>query len=346
MREYASPCRFDGAIEEFELASNKPESAPLPSLAFAGTSEFARRILASLVAAGRRPRLVLTQPDRRAGRGRPLSPSAVKRFAADASLKVETPQSADAIAPALAGAAPDLLIVAAYGLILPSAALRCPRLGCINAHASLLPRWRGAAPIERALIAGDRETGISLMQMDEGLDTGPVLAQCRIPIGPRATGAELESSLADLGAKLLLQTLPVLSQLAPRPQRGPVSHAPKLRRDEAAADWRQSAVELERRIRALAHRMPAFGTLGGVRVQVLAASASAARLDAEPGAILLAGKGRILIACGQGALNLEALRLNRGKGNVLGPREARNGFSQLFRPGARFDLHGDSSASG
>ena len=328
------------------MASNKPESAPLPSLAFAGTSEFARRILASLVAAGRRPRLVLTQPDRRAGRGRPLSPSAVKRFAADASLEVETPQSADAIAPALAGAAPDLLIVAAYGMILPSAALRCPRLGCINAHASLLPRWRGAAPIERALIAGDRETGISLMQMDEGLDTGPVLAQCRIPIGPRATGAELESSLADLGAKLLLQTLPVLSQLAPRPQRGPVSHAPKLRRDEAAADWRQSAVELERRIRALAHRMPAFGTLGGVRVQVLAASASAARLDAEPGAILLAGKGRILIACGQGALNLEALRLNRGKGNVLGPREARNGFSQLFRPGARFDLHGDSSASG
>ena len=328
------------------MASNKPESAPLPSLAFAGTSEFARRILASLVAAGRRPRLVLTQPDRGAGRGRPLSPSAVKRFAADASLEVETPQSADAIAPALAGAAPDLLIVAAYGMILPSAALRCPRLGCINAHASLLPRWRGAAPIERALIAGDRETGISLMQMDEGLDTGPVLAQCRIPIGPRATGAELESSLADLGAKLLLQTLPVLSQLAPRPQRGPVSHAPKLRRDEAAADWRQSAVELERRIRALAHRMPAFGTLGGVRVQVLAASASAARLDAEPGAILLAGKGRILIACGQGALNLEALRLNRGKGNVLGPREARNGFSQLFRPGARFDLHGDSSASG
>ena len=328
------------------MAPNKPESAPLPSLAFAGTSEFARRILASLVAAGRRPRLVLTQPDRRAGRGRPLSPSAVKRFAADASLEVETPQSADAIAPALAGAAPDLLIVAAYGMILPSAALRCPRLGCINAHASLLPRWRGAAPIERALIAGDRETGISLMQMDEGLDTGPVLAQCRIPIGPRATGAELESSLADLGAKLLLQTLPVLSQLAPRPQRGPVSHAPKLRRDEAAADWRQSAVELERRIRALAHRMPAFGTLGGVRVQVLAASASAARLDAEPGAILLAGKGRILIACGQGALNLEALRLNRGKGNVLGPREARNGFSQLFRPGARFDLHGDSSASG
>ena len=328
------------------MASNKPESAPLPSLAFAGTSEFARRILALLVAAGRRPRLVLTQPDRRAGRGRPLSPSAVKRFAADASLEVETPQSADAIAPALAGAAPDLLIVAAYGMILPSAALRCPRLGCINAHASLLPRWRGAAPIERALIAGDRETGISLMQMDEGLDTGPVLAQCRIPIGPRATGAELESSLADLGAKLLLQTLPILSQLAPRPQRGPVSHAPKLRRDEAAADWRQSAVELERRIRALAHRMPAFGTLGGVRAQVLAASASAARLDAEPGAVLLAGKGRILIACGQGALNLEALRLNRGKGNVLGPREARNGFSQLFRPGARFDLHGDSSASG
>lgn len=328
------------------MASNKPESAPLPSLAFAGTSEFARRILALLVAAGRRPRLVLTQPDRRAGRGRPLSPSAVKRFATDASLEVETPQSADAIAPALAGAAPDLLIVAAYGVILPSAALRCPHLGCINVHASLLPRWRGAAPIERALIAGDRETGISLMQMDEGLDTGPVLAQCRIPIGPRATGADLESSLADLGAKLLLQTLPVLSQLAPRPQRGPASHAPKLRRDEAAADWRQSAVELERRIRALAHRMPAFGTLGGVRVQVLAASASAARLDAEPGAILLAGKGRILIACGQGALNLEALRLNRGKGNVLGPREARNGFSQLFRPGARFDLHGDSSASG
>ena len=328
------------------MASNKPGPAPLPSLAFAGTSEFARRILAALIAAGRRPRLVLTQPDRRAGRGRPLSPSAVKRFALDASIEVQTPQCADEIAPALAGAAPDLLIVAAYGLILPAAALGCPRLGCINAHASLLPRWRGAAPIERALIAGDRETGISLMQIDEGLDTGPVLAQSRIAIGPRATGAELESALADLGAKLLLQALPILPQLSRRPQRGPSSCAPKLRREEAAADWRQSAAELDRRIRALAHRMPVFGTLAEVRVQMLAASASAAILDAEPGTILPAGKGRILIACGQGALNLEALRLNRGQGKVLGPREARNGFPQLFRPGARFDGNRVSSPPG
>lgn len=328
------------------MASSTPASSPLPSLAFAGTPAFARRALAALMAAGHRPRLVLTQPDRPAGRGRRRSPSAVKRLALDASLPVATPRRADEIEAALAGADPDLLIVAAYGLLLPAAALARPRLGCINVHASLLPRWRGAAPIERALIAGDEATGVSLMQMDEGLDTGPVLAQSRLPIGPRATGAALELALADLGARLLLQTLPILSQIIPRPQRGPATCAPKLGRQEAAANWRRSAWELDRRIRALAHRMPVFGTLGEVRVQMLAASAAPGASDAAPGTILPAGRKEILVACGEGALRLQALRLNRGKGNVLGPGEARNGFPQLFHPGARFDGNRDSSPSG
>ena len=331
--------------EAFELASSAAAIPPLPSLAFAGSPEFACRALAALMTAGHRPRLVLTQPDRPAGRGRRSSPSAVKRLALDASIPVATPRRADAIEAALARAAPDLLIVAAYGLLLPAAALARPRLGCINVHASLLPRWRGAAPIERALIAGDEATGVSLMQMDEGLDTGPVLAQSRMPIVPRATGAALESALADLGARLLLQTLPILSQLTPRPQRGPATWAPKLGRQDAAANWRHSASELDRRIRALAHRLPVFGTLGEVRVQLLAATAAAGTWDAVPGTILPAGKEEILVACGEGALRLQALRLNRGKGNVLGPREARNGFPRLFHPGARFDGNRDCSPS-
>ena len=309
---------------------------PFPSLAFAGTPAFAAQILDALIGAGHSPRLVLTQPDRRAGRGRKRSPSPVKRLALAADLPVRTPASAAEIQPALAQTTVDVLVVAAYGLLLPPPALTYPRLGCVNVHASLLPRWRGAAPVERALIAGDRETGISIIRMDEGLDTGPVFRQARIPIGPRATAEALHNALADLGAKALLEVLPELEGLKPRAQQGPVAHAPKLTPADSTANWEQSAEQLDRRIRALAHRAPVCTTLAETRVQILAATPQDAPLAGEPGTILASGKNEILVACGTGALSLASLKVNRGKGRTLAAADARNGFPDLFRPGARF----------
>lgn len=318
------------------MANPPSTKAASVSLAFAGTPAFAAHILNRLIDAGRTPRLVLTQPDRASGRGRKLSPSPVKQAALAASLPVVTPASAAGIQPAMATATFDVLVVAAYGLLLPPAALGCPRLGCINVHASLLPRWRGAAPVERSLIAGDRQTGVSIMQMEAGLDTGPVFATAAIDIAPRATGAALENELAGLGAGLLLDVLPDLEHLTARPQQGPATYARKLGPGDSVAEWRRSADELDRRIRALAHRAPLHATLEGTRVQLLAAAARDTAGAGEPGTILAAGKHEILVACGSGALALESLKVIRGKARVLTPRDARNGFPSLFRPGARF----------
>ena len=306
------------------------------SLAFAGTPAFAAHILEAMIAAGHSPEMVLTQPDRGAGRGRKRIPSPVKRAAMAASLPVGTPLRPADILPALASTRVDLLVVAAYGLLLPRQALEFPRLGCVNVHASLLPRWRGAAPIERAMIAGDRETGISIMQMDEGLDTGPVFSQARIPIGPRATGRTLQNALAELGAEALLEVLPNLEGLMPRPQGGPATQARKLGPQDSVPEWRQSAAELDRRIRALAHRAPVWATLEGTRVQILSAMPRENSCAAEPGAILPSGRQEILVACGSGALAIESLKVIRGKGRGMGPGDARNGFPGLFRAGARF----------
>ena len=306
------------------------------SIAFAGTPAFAADILQSLTQGGYRPKVVLTQPDRRAGRGRRSTPSPVRQAAKAAALPVETPERGAAVLSALAPFEVDVLVVAAYGLLLPRPALDHPRLGCINVHASLLPRWRGASPIERALMAGDAETGISIMRMDEGLDTGPVFSQARIPIEPDACVPALRNALSCLGAELLLEALPNLERLRPRPQHGAATYAPRLGPRDSVPDWRQSAVELHRRIRALAHRAPVRAALGGARVQILAASPREHAETAEPGAILPSGRRELLVACGSGALSIEALRLNRGKGRTLSPADARNGFPDLFRPGARF----------
>ena len=307
-----------------------------PSIAFAGTPAFAADILEALLAAGHRPLMVLTQPDRRAGRGRKPAPGPVRRTATAASLPVETPDGAAGILPALAPVAVDALVVAAYGLLLPRGALEHPRLGCINVHASLLPRWRGAAPVERAMIAGDPETGVSIMRMEEGLDTGPVYRQARIPIEPRATGRTLESALSRLGAELLLDVLPALERLTPTPQGGPATYAPKLRPQDAVAEWRQSAADLDRRIRALSHRAPVRSSLGGVQVQLLRATPREESHAAEPGTVLPSPRGEILVACGSGAVAIDSLKVIRGKGRAMGPGDARNGFPDLFRPGARF----------
>ena len=307
-----------------------------PSIAFAGTPAFAADILKSLLAAGYRPRMVLTQPDRGAGRGRKRAPGPVRRAAMAVSLPVETPERPADFFPALAPVKVDVLVVAAYGLLLPRRALDHPRLGCINVHASLLPRWRGAAPVERAMIAGDAETGVSIMRMDEGLDTGPVFRQARIPIEPAATGLTLENTLSRLGAGLLLDVLQELETLAPHSQSGQATHAPKLEARDSVPDWRHSAVELDRRIRALAHRAPVRASLGGTRVQILAATPRKDAPIAKPGTILPSSRREILVACGCGALAVESLKLNRGRGRTLGPADARNGFPDLFRPGARF----------
>src|SRR5437763_6200655 len=204
-------------------------------LVFMGTPEFAATVLAGLIAVGHRLRAVYTQPPRPAGRGHRTQPSPVQLLAESHGLPVRCPVSLrDAEAQAeFAAIEADAAVVAAYGLILPSPILAAPRLGCLNVHASLLPRWRGAAPIQRAILAGDRETGVSIMQMDEGLDTGPVLLQQAVPILPDTTAGQLAEPLAELGARLMLDALDALAagKLAPRPQSTEgVTYAPKLRR--------------------------------------------------------------------------------------------------------------------
>ncbi len=316
--------------------ASAPSRANFPRLAFAGTPAFAAHILQRLIAAGLAPSLVLTQPDRAAGRGRQRRSSPVRQAALAASIPVATPASAAQIQPAMATADFDVLVVAAYGLLLPPAALHWPRLGCINVHASLLPRWRGAAPVERALIAGDRQTGVSIMQMEEGLDTGPLFETAAVEIAADTTGAALEQHLAELGAGLLIDVLPDLSWRTPRPQQGPATYARKLATGDSVPDWERSAAQLQRQVLALAHRAPVHARLDGTRVQLLSASARATGHTGRPGTLLASGKQELLVACGAGALAIESLRVIRGKGRVLAPRDARNGFPGLFRPGARF----------
>jgi len=220
-------------------------------LVFAGTPEFAAVSLAALLAARHEVTLVLTQPDRPAGRGQRVQPSAVKRLALERGLNLLQPASArePAVLEALAAARPAALVVAAYGLILPPSLLALPARGCINVHASLLPRWRGAAPIQRALLAGDATTGITIMQMDEGLDTGPILSQEAIPISPADTTGTLREKLAPLGAKLLIEVL--AGNPVPRAQDAvSATHAPRIAKGEADIDWRRPASGIERQLRA------------------------------------------------------------------------------------------------
>ena len=246
---------------------------------FAGTPEFARTILQQLCESEFLPQVVLTQPDRPKGRGRSLQASPVKDYAQSQQIPIYQPQSlrtAESIAP-LADLDLDVLIVAAYGLILPQTVLELPRLGCINVHASLLPRWRGAAPIERSIMAGDEQTGVCIMQMDEGLDTGPVLAQTAVPIAPEDSAQSLEQLLADQGAQLLINTLRKLPIAAkPQPTDG-ACYAPKLTAADRQVDWQRSAGELDLQVRALSDRMPVRCNVGGAVMQILQATARTPR---------------------------------------------------------------------
>lgn len=238
-------------------------------IAFAGTPQFALPTLRALAASPHRLVGVLTQPDRPAGRGRRIQPSPVKQLALQLALPLLQPLRLDAESEPqaqLAAWKPDLLVVVAYGLLLPAPLLQLPRLGCVNVHASLLPRWRGAAPIQHAILAGDTETGITLMRMEAGLDTGPIMAQQRVPMGPRTTAAELEETLSHAGARLLVGSLAALEEgsLALRPQGAQgITYASKFDREAARVDWRAQGQQIERQIRAFNPRPVAYTLLEG-----------------------------------------------------------------------------------
>ena len=282
-------------------------------LIFAGTPEFAAQALAALIAAGHQLALVLTQPDRPSGRGMALRPSPVKTLALEHGIEVfQPPTLRDAAAQArLQAVGADAMIVAAYGLILPQAVLDLPRFGCINIHASLLPRWRGAAPIQRAILAGDAESGVCIMQMEAGLDTGPVLLSAALPIAADETAGSLHDRLAELGAGLIVTALEKMP-LAPTPQADcGVTYAAKIEKSEAMLDWNQSAQQLARQVRAFNPFPGALATLGQLSVKVWRASAEAG--EGSPGTILASDRAGILVACGEGALRLTELQKAGGK---------------------------------
>ncbi|MBC7204939.1 MAG: methionyl-tRNA formyltransferase [Methyloversatilis sp.] len=287
-----------------------------PRIAFAGTPEFAARALDALAGFDCDIPLVLTQPDRPAGRGMKLMPSPVKQRALAHGLTVAQPdtlKTAELRAP-LVEAAPDLLVVVAYGLLLPRAVLDIPRLGCINIHASLLPRWRGAAPIHRAIEAGDARTGITLMQMDEGLDTGPMLAERTVDIADDDTTSTLHDRLAATGAQLLIDTLPELlaGRIRPVPQPADgACYAAKIGKAEAALDFHRPAVELDRAIRAFNPFPGALMTVEGTPIKLWRARVEPA--SGEPGRILAVGDDGVVIACGEGALRVTELQKPGGK---------------------------------
>ncbi len=285
-------------------------------LIFAGTPAFAARALAALHRAGHEIVLVLTQPDRPTGRGLKLAPSAVKALALALGLEVFQPAGLkDAqTQQRLRALGADLMVVAAYGLILPEPVLAMTRLGAINIHASLLPRWRGAAPIQRAILAGDAHTGISIMQMDRGLDTGPVFAAEAVPIAPEDTGASLHDKLAELGARLIVSALARLErgQLHAEPQADAgASYAAKIVKAEAEIDWREAAPAIERKVRAFDPLPGASTTIRNVALKIWRARVSAAA--GAPGTILEAGPEGIVIACGSEALRVQELQRAGGK---------------------------------
>lgn len=322
-------------------------------IVFAGTPDFAAAALDAIVSAapeaGWTVPLVLTQPDRPAGRGMKMQASAVKQRALAHGLEVETPASLRKGEPAttaqarLKAVAPDVLVVVAYGLILPPEVLATPRglrgqwqpkLSALNIHASLLPRWRGAAPVARAIEAGDVETGITIMQMDSGLDTGPMLAAEKVAIAPEDTTATLTATLAHIGARLIVDVLRRIDGLVATPQPEGATYAAKLSKSESWLDWSQSAVELERKVRAFDPFPVASSSLGGsiVRIWRARAGGNSQANAADVGVVKYADASGICVTCGSGELLITELQ--RANGKRVAAREFVSG--SLIKAGDRF----------
>jgi methionyl-tRNA formyltransferase len=314
---------------------------------FAGTPDFARVALERLHAAGFEIPLILTQPDRPAGRGMKLHASPVKQFALQHGIALAQPRSLrlDGKYPAEAAAArveieaarPDVMVVAAYGLILPQWVLDAPRLGCLNIHASLLPRWRGAAPIHRAIEAGDRETGVTIMQMDAGLDTGDMLLAERVAIAPDDTTGTLHDKLAVLGGRLIVEVLELAAcgglQRTPQPEAG-VSYAHKVEKAEAQVEWSQPAEVIARRIRAFDPFPGAHAQLGREVVKLWSAlPVPCAQPDARAGQVVAVGPTGIDVRCGDACLRLT--QLQRAGGKRLAAADFQRGFQ--VEPGMAFE---------
>lgn len=311
---------------------------------FAGTPEFAAEHLKTLLASRHQVIAVYSQPDRPAGRGKKLAASPVKTVALEHNIPVYQPlnfKSPETIAE-LEGLQADLMVVVAYGLILPKAVLVAPRLGCINVHASILPRWRGAAPIQRAIEAGDSNTGTTIMQMDIGLDTGDMLIKAFCPILPDDTGGSLHDKLISIGAPALLQALDQIADGTINPEQQDDSqsnYAPKLNKEEAALDWQLTAAKLERKVRAfnpfpIAHTKMA-GSGDDQRIRVWSAKAINTTASAPPGTITQVTKEGIYIACREGQLILQSLQLPGKKAMDAG--DVLRGHPDLFTPGDQLE---------
>ena len=305
------------------MMSRDDSEIPL-RIAFAGTPEFAATPLASMIKGGFDPLVVLTQPDRPAGRGRSLQASPVKQCAHDAGIPVLQPErlSGEEIQSDLRAFKLDLVVVVAYGLILPEAVLKIPRYGCWNIHASLLPRWRGAAPIQRAIEAGDEKSGVCIMQMAAGLDTGPVYLCTETDLATDETGGSLHDRLADMGAVALLECLELLRDgNMPEPvaqDNEQSTYAPKLDKAEAQIDWQKPAVEIERRVRAFNPWPVCWCEIDGQRLRVWAARVVDVETSAAPGTIVAAGPGGIEVATSEAHLALLEVQRAGGKRMPVG----------------------------
>ena len=315
-------------------------------IVFAGTPAFAASHLQVVLDSPHPVIAVYSQPDRPAGRGKQLLASPVKTLAQQCGLPVFQPKTLrDPVEQQrLAALEPDLVVVVAYGLILPAAVLVIPRFGCINVHASLLPRWRGAAPIERCLLAGDPQTGVTIMQMDPGLDTGAMLHRTVVPIDPDDDRLTLEHKLADAGTVALLHTLDNLAKLqaaAVAQDDAMATYATKLDKAEALIDWQSAAIAIERQVRAGIGRNPAYGNLDGERVRILKARALNDTSAMAPGTVIAADSAGLIIRCGEGSLRVTEVQLP-GK-NPVGIADLLNGRSAQFAPGRRFENPGPSS---
>ncbi|MFK8042148.1 methionyl-tRNA formyltransferase [Congregibacter sp.] len=312
-------------------------------LAFAGTPDFAAIHLEALIHSNHELVAVLTQPDRPAGRGKKDRPSPVKVLAESHNLTLMQPaslRSPEAIT-AIDELQLDALIVVAYGLILPQAVLDLPRHGCLNVHGSLLPRWRGAAPIQRAIEAGDSESGVTIMLMDAGLDTGPMLAKGPCPITPQTSSADLYEELAGIGPPLLLHVLEDLPEhlsAATMQNEGEANYAAKITKDEALIDWSEPAAVIARRIRAFKPAPGCYAFLEGQRLKIWSAQSASSSSRALPGTILNSSEHGITVLCGEGAVVLETLQMAGSK--AMQAQDLLRGNSTLFAPGNRFSTEG------